>query len=156
MNLYFIKGGHMGLFTEIYPLCREMHLTLLISANTANGTLTISVMPRAKAGAKLDAFKDLTMTSTPDEFDAGFLQAFTGYRDTLLPLMAQAEAAKAALTQTLETKPVAKPKQLPRESAPVPVQGSKSPAVSKLTDEPKQANGDPDTDWMKNRQPELF
>lgn len=146
----------MGLFSELFPLCREVHLTLLVSANTASGTMTISIMPRAKAGVAGNPLKDLTMTSTPEEFDADFLPAFTGYRDTLLPVMAQAEAAKTALKKNADSKAETKEKPLAKTTAAPAADSSKPPAASKLTDAPKEANDDPDTDWMKNRQPELF
>lgn len=146
----------MGLFSELFPLCRETHLTLLLSANASTGTMTISVMPRAKTGAAPTTLKDLTMIGTPDDFDAEFLPALTGYRDTLLPLMAQAEATKSALKQAAETKPAPKPKAPPPQQETAQAEHGKPPSNSILTDVPREANNDPDTDWMKNRQPALF
>jgi PRTRC genetic system protein E len=149
----------MGMFTELFPLCRETHLTLLLSANGSNGTMTISVMPRRKNGATGAGFNDLTLTGTPAEFDSDFTQALTGYRETLLPLLAQAQAANTALEAAAEAKakaPAKAERPASRRGERLPSQGDTSTQAPANTDSRPQPNDDPDMDWMKNRQPELF
>ena len=148
----------MGLFTELYTLTNHTRLAMLISADTQRGLMTISVMPRAASSTPSLPARDLTLTATPEEFDAGFVAALSGYRAKLIPLLEQA----AASTQALEASPPASPKPAkavskahPPAKAPVPAAAPRCAAVDE-TEDKSNPNDDPDRSWMKNRQPELF
>lgn len=156
----------MGLFTELYALTRHTRLAMLVTADHDTGRMTICVMPRAQPGAQTPLSTDLTLTATPAEFDADFVAALTGYSRQLVPLLEQAAAASKALEEA---------KQTPQRAAPAPrakacstpasphastssTVGSAVPAqATPATETPlENPNDDPDRDWMKNRQPELF
>jgi PRTRC genetic system protein E len=88
----------MTMFTELYALAASATLTMIVSADEQSGKLTISVLPKPKKDIGEAALtKDLTLTATPEEFDAGFVQALQGYREVRVSLTQQAEATREAL-----------------------------------------------------------
>ena len=88
----------MTMFKEIYQIATIATLAMLISADETTGRLTISLVPKPKKDAGETALtKDLSLTATPEEFDAGFVGALTGYREAREGLMAQAEATREVL-----------------------------------------------------------
>jgi PRTRC genetic system protein E len=117
----------MTMFSELYALATTATLSMVISADEKRGTLTISVMPKPKKDFGESALtKDLTLTATPAEFDAGFVAALNGYRETRAALSEQAEATKevlqaakdaaakkAAEATTKASRPTAKPSAKP-------------------------------------------
>ena len=93
----------MTMFTELYALATTATLSMVISADDKHGTLTISVMPKPKKDLGEPALtKDLTLTATPAEFDAGFVAALKGYREARTGLIEQAEATKEVLQAAKE------------------------------------------------------
>ena len=93
----------MTIFTELYALATTATLSMVISADEKRGTLTISVMPKPKKEMGEPALtKDLTLTATPIEFDAGFVAALKGYRQAREGLIEQAEATKEVLDAAKE------------------------------------------------------
>ena len=93
----------MTMFTELYALATTATLSMVISADEKRGTLTISVMPKPKKDCGEAALtKDLTLTATPAEFDAGFVPALKGYREARAGLIEQAEATKEVLDAAKE------------------------------------------------------
>lgn len=153
----------MGMFTELYPLATSTRLAMLVTADAERGLMTISVMPRPVQDTAVKLTKDLTLTATPDEFDTGFIEALTGYRAELVPLLEQAAAATRAIQSekaNLKKQPKAAPKAAPSakpETRPAPrcadVETGEGDDDAEETANP---NDDPDTSWMKNRQPQLF
>lgn len=88
----------MTMFRELYALASAATLTMVVSADEKAGKLTLSVLPKPKTDTGEAALsKDLTLTATPEEFDAGFIEALRGYRETRESLAAQAEATNKAL-----------------------------------------------------------
>jgi PRTRC genetic system protein E len=146
------------MFTELYPLAVNTRFAMLVTADAEHGVMTISVMPRPKQEAKAAVARDLTLTATPEEFDTGFVSALAGYRAKLVPLLEQAEAANHAIGAARATRQ----KQSATTSKPsTPVKASSAnPPPRRLAieegDDKENPNEDPDTDWMKNRQPQLF
>jgi PRTRC genetic system protein E len=149
------------MFTELFPVTASTRLAMLISADAGRGTMTVSVMPRPAQNAAQSICRDLTLTATPEELDAGFVAALSSYREKLLPLMEQVAAANKALEAvqaahaaipkaSKTTLKAATPAKKPSDTAP-----PRCAAVDD-GDEPVNPNEDPDRDWMKNRQPELF
>jgi PRTRC genetic system protein E len=149
------------MFTELFPLTINTRLAMLITADAEQGLMTISVMPRPTQDASVKLTTDLTLTATPEEFDTGFIEALSGYRAELLPLLEQAAAASRAIQAektnlrkqvktTAKPTPAAKPRINP------------APRCAKVDDDDEgeedngNPNNDPDTAWMKNRQPQLF
>lgn len=88
----------MTMFQELYALASNATLTMIVSADDKTGKMTISVLPKPKKDIGEAALtKDLTLTATPGEFDAGFVQALQGYRETRQSLTEQAEATNDVL-----------------------------------------------------------
>lgn len=88
----------MTMFKELYTLASAATLTLIVSADDKTGRLTISVLPKPKKDMGEPALmKDLTLTATPEDFDAGFVEALRGYREKRESLMQQAEATGEVL-----------------------------------------------------------
>lgn len=88
----------MTMFTELYALATTATLTMVVNADEKGGRLTISVLPKPKKDVGEPALaKDLTLTATPEEFDAGFIAALRGYREKRASLMEQAEATSEVL-----------------------------------------------------------
>jgi PRTRC genetic system protein E len=88
----------MTMFQELYALATSATLTMIVSADEKSGKLTISVLPKPKKEVgEVALTKDLTLTATPEEFDAEFVQALQGYREVRASLMQQAEATREVL-----------------------------------------------------------
>jgi PRTRC genetic system protein E len=93
----------MTMFTELYALATTATLSMVVSADDKRGTLTISVMPKPKKDVDEPALtKDLTLTATPVEFDAGFVAALKDYREARAGLIEQAEVTKEVLQAAKE------------------------------------------------------
>jgi hypothetical protein len=60
----------MGTFTELYPLAVTTRLAMLVRADPERGVMTISVMPRPMPDTAAKLVTDLTLTATPEDFDA--------------------------------------------------------------------------------------
>lgn len=88
----------MTMFKELYALASAATLTMVVSADQKTGRLTVSVLPKPKEGmGEPGLTKDLTLTATPEEFDAGFVEALHGYRERRESLAQQAEATNKVL-----------------------------------------------------------
>ncbi|SFV16829.1 PRTRC system protein E [Pseudoduganella namucuonensis] len=148
----------MGMFTELYPLTVTTRLAMLISADAERGVMTVSVMPRAAQTSTPSPARDLTLTATPEEFDAGFVDALLGYRAKLVPLLEQAAANSKALEEarSASPKPAKTPSKTSSHSKPPAAGAAPRCAAVDEAGEQEKPNDDPDRDWMKNRQPELF
>lgn len=154
----------MGMFTELYPLAVTTRLAMLVSADAERRVMTISVMPRPTQDAAAKLATDLTLTATPEDFDTGFIEALTGYRVKLMPLLEQAAATGRAIDAAhashqkpskavvQPTKPTAPPKPPVQRAAP---RIATSDGGNHATED-TNPNDDQDHDWMKNRQPGLF
>lgn len=100
----------MSMFKEIYQIATTATLAMLISADEKTGRLTISLVPKPKKDSSEAALtKDLTLCATPEEFDAGFIDALMGYRAAREGLIAQTEATREVLNaaQTASAKKAA-------------------------------------------------
>ena len=97
----------MTMFRELYALASAATLTMIVSADEKTGKLTVSVLPKPKKGVDEPGLtKDLTLTATPEEFDAEFIDALRGYRERRQTLAEQVEATNKALeaAKTLSAK----------------------------------------------------
>ena len=88
----------MTIFQELYALATTATLTMIISTDDKDGKMTISVLPKPKKDSgEVALTKDLTLTATPAEFDAEFVQALRGYQAHRLSLSEQVEATNEVL-----------------------------------------------------------
>lgn len=93
----------MTMFEELYALARTATLSLVIAADEARGTLSVSVLPKPKKEFGEAALTQaLMLTATPADLDAGFVKALTGYRQIWLALAEQAQATQQALQAAKE------------------------------------------------------
>lgn len=105
----------MALFTELYELARSATLTLIVKADESNGRLTLCVLPKPLQDVGDGALmQPLSLTATPAEFDADFIEVLRSYREARHDLWQQAkttqqvlQAAQATSRQKANT--VAKP-----------------------------------------------
>lgn len=88
----------MTMFKELYELATSATLTMVISADEKTGRMTINVIPKPKKEVDEPALtKALSLTATPDEFDAEFVGVLKGYREVRQSLATQAEATREVL-----------------------------------------------------------
>jgi PRTRC genetic system protein E len=88
------------MFQAIYDFAKTTTLTMLISANTQDGTLTLCVKPTPRKGVDAALAKELTLTGKPEEFDQAFPRCLTAYATQHQSLMEQAAATAAVLEAT--------------------------------------------------------
>lgn len=88
----------MTMFEELFALACSATLTMTVSADEKSGRLTVNVIPKPKPDAGEPALaQPLSLTATPQEFDAGFIDALRGYREVRSSLAQQAEATKEVI-----------------------------------------------------------
>lgn len=88
----------MTMFAELFALACSATLTMTVSADEKSGRLTVNVIPKPKQDAGEAALaQPLSLTATPAEFDAGFIEALRGYREVRHSLAQQAEATKEVI-----------------------------------------------------------
>ncbi|MBT9595963.1 MAG: PRTRC system protein E [Vitreoscilla sp.] len=88
----------MTMFEELHALATGATLTMIVSADEKTGRMTVHVIPKPKKDVDEPALtKALSLTATPQEFDAGFVEALRGYREVRHSLAEQAEATKEVL-----------------------------------------------------------
>jgi len=88
----------MSMFAELFALASNATLTLIVSADAGSGQMTVSVIPKPKDDSGEAALRQpLCLTATPQEFDAGFLDALRDYREVRTSLADQAAATKEVL-----------------------------------------------------------
>lgn len=88
----------MTMFEELFALATPATLTMVLSADEKTGRMTINVIPKPKKDANEPALtKALSLTATPSEFDAEFVDVLKGYREVRQSLAEQAEATQEVL-----------------------------------------------------------
>jgi PRTRC genetic system protein E len=88
----------MTMFEELHALATGATLTMIVSADEKTGRMTVHVIPKPKKDVDEPALtKALSLTATPQEFDAGFVEALRGYREVRHSLAEQVEATKEVL-----------------------------------------------------------
>lgn len=88
----------MTMFEELFALACGATLAMTVSADEKSGLLTLNVIPKPKQDAGDAALtRPLSLTATPQEFDAGFIEALRGYREARRSLAQQAEATKEVI-----------------------------------------------------------
>lgn len=88
----------MTTFEELFALACSATLTMTVSADEKSGRLTVNVIPKPRQDAGEPALaQPLSLTATPQEFDAGFIDALRGYREVRRSLAQQAEATKEVI-----------------------------------------------------------
>ena len=143
----------MTMFRELYGLASAATLTMIVSADEKTGKLTVSVLPKPKKGVDEPGLtKDLTLTATPEEFDAEFIEALRGYREKRQTLAEQVEATNKALeaAKTLSAKRASeatsravKAAQAAKASSPATTQATSDERVGADSDDRAESNGQP-------------
>lgn len=88
----------MAMFEELYALALGACLTLTISADEKTGRMTVNVIPKPRKDVgELALTQPLSLTATPQEFDAEFIGALRGFREVHQSLAKQAEATKEVI-----------------------------------------------------------
>lgn len=88
----------MTMFEELFALACSATLTMTVSADEKSGRLTVNVIPKPRQDAGEAALaQPLSLTATPQEFDAGFIEALRGYREVRQSLAQQAEVTKEVI-----------------------------------------------------------
>lgn len=88
----------MTMFEELFALACSATLAMTVSADEKSGRLTVNVIPKPRQDAGEPALaQPLSLTATPQEFDAGFIEALRGYREVRQSLAQQAEATKEVI-----------------------------------------------------------
>ena len=88
----------MSMFRELFQLALGATLTMTVSADEKQGKLTINVIPKPKAESGEAALSTpLTLTAVPEEFDADFVTALSGFRVAHTSLAQQALVTKELL-----------------------------------------------------------
>lgn len=90
------------MFQEIYQLALTTPLVMTISASAESGNLTLNVIPTPKKSEKagdseLALTQKLSLTASPEEFDASFPQCLTNYTASYKSLVEQVETSTAVL-----------------------------------------------------------
>jgi len=88
----------MTMFEELHALATSATLTMIVSVDDKTGRMTVHVIPKPKKDVDEPALtKALSLTATPQDFDAGFVEALRGYREVRHSLVEQVEATKEVL-----------------------------------------------------------
>lgn len=88
----------MTMFEELFALACGATLTMTVSADERSGRLTVNVIPKPRQDAGEAALaQPLSLAATPQEFDAGFIEALRGYREVRQSLAQQAEATREVI-----------------------------------------------------------
>jgi PRTRC genetic system protein E len=88
----------MTMFEELFALATNATVTLVLSADAATERLTVHVIPKPREdGGEPALAQPLSLTATPQEFDAGFVEALRGYRTVRRSLAQQAEATREVI-----------------------------------------------------------
>jgi PRTRC genetic system protein E len=88
----------MTMFEELFALATGATLTMVLSADEKTGRMTINVIPKPKKDVDEPVLtKALSLTATPAEFDAGFVDVLKDYREIRQSLAEQAEATQEVL-----------------------------------------------------------
>lgn len=92
------------MFKELFELVRASGpLTIAVSADAPRGTMTVLVIPKpADAKDEPALATPLSLTATPEEFDAEFTTVLAGYRTQRLSLAEQVAATNEVLAAARE------------------------------------------------------
>ncbi|MFT4192095.1 MAG: PRTRC system protein E [Comamonas sp.] len=132
----------MTMFEELYALALNATLTMTVSADEKSGRLTVNVIPKPRADAGEPALaQPLSLTATPQEFDAGFIDALCGYRETRLSLAQQAEATKEVI-EAAKAVCVKKASEAAAKASAAKAAAKTAPAASSSTPALASADGD--------------
>lgn len=134
----------MTMFRELYALATTATLTMIVSADEKTAKLTISVLPKPRKDMGEPALtKDLTLTASPDDFDAGFVAALQGYREVRDSLTEQAEATREVLeaAKSVSAKKAAEAMTKAKAKASKPTQSAQATCATAV----QEVRGDDDT-----------
>lgn len=87
------------MFKELFPMAVKGPFSLLLSADDGSGLMTVVVVPKTSdSGKDVPALAmPLKLTATPDELDAGFVQALASFSTRRTSLDEQVAATNEVL-----------------------------------------------------------
>lgn len=131
----------MTMFEELYALATSATLTMTVSADDKSGRLTINVIPKPRTDTGEPALAQaLSLTATPQDFDAGFIDALRGYREVRQSLAQQAEATK----EVLEAAKAASVKKASEATSKASTAKSATPSADRAKPNPAMSNPKPE------------
>ncbi len=137
------------MFTQLALLLQNCTSLQLIMAANPDGTLSVTVLPKGKAGDKDAALNTpLSLTATPEELNAGFVSALSGFvvsHQSLAEQISNTEAileAAKAESQKKATTAISKSSKATPKATPA-VTGAEG---SDDEDEDNTGGGDPESD----------
>lgn len=133
------------MFKELFELVRASGpLTMAVSADAPRGTMTVVVIPKpADAKDEPALATPLSLTATPEEFDAEFTTVLAGYRTQRLSLAEQAAATNEVLAAAREASVQKGSKAATTATARTPVKHVAAPVAAPSA---AAAGDDPDDD----------
>ena len=144
----------MTMFEELFALATSTTLTMVLSADAKTGRMTINVIPKPKKDVDEPALtKALSLTATPAEFDAGFVDVLTSYREVRQSLAEQAEATQEVLQAAKAASAKKAGEAMTKAVKPAPVSATTKAPVMAQTDTAGDL-GDDDTEEGGNAPPQ--
>lgn len=126
------------MFQELFQLSTKATLAMTISADPSTGLMTINIIPKPKVDHGEPALANpLSLTATPEELQAEFVNVLMNYRQKRDSLAAQAEVTNELLDAAKDASSKKGTAAVAKAAAPKPV--AKAAAV-------RQAAADPDDD----------
>lgn len=141
------------MFKELFELAKTAVLTLTISADEKSGQMIVNVIPKPKKDLAEPALtKELSLTATPEEFNADFVKALFNYRVSRKTLQEQAEVTQEVLEAAKSTSAKKAADTVIKASKQQAKDSSKKMPTHVETEDDKSAN----ESVTENHQPELF
>lgn len=137
------------MFTQLALLLQNCTSLQVIMAANPDGTLSVTVLPKGKAGDKEAALNTpLSLTATPEDLDAGFVSALSGFvvsHQSLAEQISNTEAileAAKAESQKKATAAISKSSKATQKATPA----AASVSESEPEDDENTGGGDPESD----------
>ncbi|MTW10115.1 hypothetical protein GM658_05825 [Pseudoduganella eburnea] len=159
----------MSLFTELFALTKSRRFTMIASSDHDTGLLTLCMMPRVMNETEGHYCKGLTLTAKPEDFDTDFVTLMASYRIKIIPLLDQVKEAMDAIETMARDVQLAGTSNPSAHSSATSVPSTLKPSMNEPAALRERAaayyaasagdcdaDDEPNLDWMKNRQPELF
>lgn len=130
------------MFPAIYELAKTTTLTMLISANQKEGTLTVCVKPTPRKGHEGALTHELSLTATPDEFEKSFPECLTTYTTQHKSLVEQTAATTAVLEAAKQAQVVLGKKAVTAATQSIPPKAASGKATAlPVTPPPEEETG---------------
>lgn len=134
------------MFEQLHALVKSVEkLTITMSAGS-DGTMTVCVIPNVVAGKDPALAQPLVLRATPEELDAGFVDAVCQYQEVRVSLADQV----AATTVVIEAAKKMQEAKAVKAVKGKPVDSAKTPAISESSGDKGDSEDDGDGDGDGN------